>query len=84
MLYGKKKDINYKKIRGVNIKKALLLMNKREIYNNSWISISIVEKIVNKVAEELENKHLSPRRIMYERQMLYGKLIVRLVPDYYI
>ena len=81
---GKKKDINYKKIRGVSIKKALLLMNKREIYNNSWISISIAEKIVNKVVEELENKHLSPRRIMYERQMLYSKLSDRLVPDYFI
>lgn len=81
---GKKKDINYKKIRGVSIKKALLLMNKREIYNNSWISISIAEKIVNKVAEELENKQLSPRRIMYERQMLYSKLSDRLVPDYFI
>ena len=76
--------INYKKIRGVNLRKALLLMNKRKKYNNSWIGISIAEKIVNEMAEELINKHLSSRRIMYERQMLYSKLVVRLVPDYYI
>ena len=76
--------INYKKIRGVSIKKALLLMNKRKIYNNSWIGISIAEKIVNEMAEKLKNKHLSSRRIMYERQMLYSKLVFRLVPDYYI
>lgn len=78
------KDINYKKIRGINLRKALCLMNKRKIYKNSWIGASISEKMVNKVAEELKNKHLSPRRIMYERQMLYNKLVVRLVPDYYI
>ena len=76
--------INYKKIRGVNLRKALLLMNKRKKYNNSWIGISIAEKIVNEMAEELINKHLSSRRIMYERQMLYSKLVDRLVPDYYI
>ena len=76
--------INYKKIRGVNLRKALLLMNKRKKYNNSWIGISIAEKIVNEMAEELINKHLSSRRIMYERQMLYSKLVFRLVPDYYI
>lgn len=75
---------NYKKIRGVNLREALLLMNKRKKYNNSWIGISIAEKIVNEMAEELINKHLSSRRIMYERQMLYSKLVVRLVPDYYI
>ena len=75
---------NYKKIRGVNLREALLLMNKRKKYNNSWIGISIAEKIVNEMAEKLKNKHLSSRRIMYERQMLYSKLVVRLVPDYYI
>ena len=76
--------INYKKIRGVNLRKALLLMNKRKKYNNSWIGISIAEKIVNEMAEELINKHLSSRRIMYERQMLYSKLVFRLVPYYFI
>jgi len=81
---GKKKDINYKKIRGVNLRKALRMMLKRGMYKDGFIGTSIAEGIANKVEEELQNKHISPRRIMYERQMLYSKLVVRLVPYYFI
>ena len=76
--------INYKKIRGVNLRKALLFMIRKKRGDYGWIGVSIAEGIANKVVEGLENKHLSPKRIMYERQMLYSKLVVRLVPDYYI
>jgi hypothetical protein len=81
---GKKKDINYKKIRGVNLRKALRMMLKRGMYKDGFIGTSIAEGIANKVKEELQNKQLEPRRIMYERQMLYSKLVVRLVPYYFI
>jgi len=82
---GKKKDINYKKIRGVNLSKALRMMLKKGMYKNVFIGgISISEGIANKVKEELQKKKLEPRRIRYERQMLYSKLVFRLVPHYFI
>ena len=84
MYCGKKKDINYKKIRGVNLRKALWMMLKKGMYKDGFIGTSIAEGIVNKVKEELQKKHISPRRIMYERQMLYSKLVFRLVPYYFI
>ena len=84
MYCGKKKDINYKKIRGVNLRKALRMMLKRGMYKDGFIGTSIAEGIANKVKEELQKKQLEPRRIMYERQMLYSKLVIRLVPYYFI
>lgn len=80
----KKKDINYKKIRGVNLRKALRMMLKKGMFRDPFIGTSIAEGIANKVKEELQNKQIEPRRIMYERQMLYSKLVFRLVPYYFI
>jgi len=76
--------INYKKIRGVNLRKALRIILKKGMYKDGFIGTSIAEGIANKVEEELEKKHMSPRRIMYEHQMLYSKLVFRLVPYYFI